>query len=141
MNIVRIKTDASSKPEIGFTLAYECKIEYENTVIDKFDDSMFSEKQVKSTEAEMLGIAYALTQTYKRFDNDPSEFQIAIQSDCEHAVRSFNEHDVSNDKLRKTTYPILNKFDCWRINWIPRILNKRTNNLARERLRRAEDGL
>lgn len=141
MNIIRIKTDASNKPEIGFTLAYECIVEYEGDVVDKFEESMFSERQVKSTQAELLGVVYGLSQSFKHFQGNPENYQIAIESDCEYAVNSLNERSIQNEKLRKTTYPLLNKFDCWRINWIPRNLNKRTNDLARERMRRAEDGL
>lgn len=141
MNIIRIKTDASNKPEVGFTLAYECIVEHQGNVVDKYEEAMFSEKQVKSTQAELLGVVYGLSQSFKHFQGKPENYQIAIESDCEYAVDALNERNMGSDKLRKTVYPLLNKFSCWRVNWIPRHLNKRTNNLARERLRRAEDGL
>jgi len=141
MNIVRIKTDASNKPDIGFTLAYECVVEYQGDIVDKYEEAMFSERQVKSTQAELLGVVYGLSQSFKRFQGEPEKYQIAIESDCEYAVDVLNKRDIESEKLRKTVYPLLNKFDCWRVNWIPRRLNKRTNNLARERLRRAEDGV
>ena len=141
MNILRIKTDASTKPNVGFTIAYECNIHSNEGSIKKFSGSKFNDKQIKSTQAEVLGVAFGITESFKRFDKDPENFQIAIESDCQYAVDVYNKHKIKNEKLRKVAYPLLNKFDCWRVNWIPRKLNKRTNDLARERLRRAEDGL
>lgn len=141
MNILRIKTDASSKDGVGFTLAYECKVQESGTTIKTFEDSTFCKGEVKSTQAELLGVVYATTQSFKSFKGNPEEFQIAIESDCEYAVNSLNNRKIKSDKIKRTVYPLLNKFSCWRISWIPRHLNKRTNDLARERLRRAEDGL
>lgn len=137
-HIINLNTDASYKEDTGFALAYYAKLVDENNEKKEIDGAKFVDKNTKSTDAEVLAIAYGIIESYKQVDKTQDNF-IQIHSDCEHAVKVYNQHNIQEENLKRTVYSLLNDFDMWSVRWVPRNLNKKANNLAKEELLRAEN--
>jgi len=137
---LRVKTDASYKQGIGFSVAYETEVHIGGKSSYTFSDSKFIDKKSKSTDAEVVGVAYGIVETYKNMGGRVEDYVLILESDCEHAVRIYGgEKKQRKHKLHQTLSHFLKDFNSWRINWIPRTTNQKANALAKTELRKAED--
>jgi len=135
-----VKTDASYKEGIGFTVAYEAEVFIGGEPVYNFSDSKFIDRDSKSTDAEVVGVAYGIVETYKNMGGRVDNYNLVLESDCEHAVRVYKgEKGKVKKKLHQTLNHFLEDFYSWRINWIPRTTNQKANALAKTKLRKAED--
>lgn len=135
-----VKTDASYKKDIGFTVAYEAEVFIGGEPVYNFSDSKFIDRDSKSTDAEVVGVAYGIVETYKNMGGKVDNYNLVLQSDCEHAVRIYKgEKKKVKHRLHQTLTHLLQDFYSWRINWIPRTTNQKANALAKTELRKAED--
>lgn len=135
-----VKTDASYKEDIGFTVAYEAEVYVGNEIIYRFSDSKYIDRASKSTDAEVVGVAYGIVETYKNMGGNVDNYNLFIESDCEHAVRVYNGEKIKRKKkLHRMIGHFLDDFFSWSIRWIPRTTNQKANALAKTRLRKAED--
>lgn len=135
-----VKTDASYKQDVGFTVAYEAEVFISGEVACSFSDSKFIDQNSKSTDAEVVGVAYGIVETYKNMGGRVDNYNLVLESDCEHAVRVYKGHKGKVKKrLHQTLSHFLEDFYSWTINWIPRTTNQKANALAKTELRKAED--
>lgn len=135
-----VKTDASFKEEVGFTVAYEAEVFIKGESSYKFSDSKFIDRSMKSTDAEVVGVAYGIVETYKNMGGQVEDYTLFLESDCEHAVEVYSGvKEKQRKRLHQTMEHFLQDFYSWRINWIPRTTNQKANALAKTRLRKAED--
>lgn len=139
--VLTVKTDASYKKGLGFSLAYEAEFFERGNVKDHFKNSKFIDRKGKSTDAEIIAVAYGIVETYRELDGDVDDCSLIIECDCRPAVKTYESHvnEYQNDKLQKTMEFFLDEFYSWTINWIPRETNQTADALAKEELRRAED--
>lgn len=135
-----VKTDASYKPNIGFTVAYEAEVYIGGEPIYEFSDSKYIDRASKSTDAEVIAVAYGIVEIYKNMGGDVEEYNLILNSDCEHAVSVYGgEKKKRMKKVHDAVSHFLESFYSWRINKIPRSMNKKADALAKSRLRVAED--
>lgn len=137
---ITVKTDASFKEDVGFSVAYETEVFIPGKTTHEFSDSKFIDRDTKSTDAEVVGVAYGIVETYKHMGGRVEDYNLFLHSDCEHAVRVYKkEKRQKRTKLHRTIENFLEDFYSWRINWIPRTTNEKANAIAKARLRKAED--
>jgi len=135
-----VKTDASYKQGIGFSVAYQAEVYIGGEPVYTFSDSKFIDKKSKSTDAEVVGVAYGIVESYKNMGGRVENYVLILESDCEHAVRIYGgEKKKIKQRLHQTLQHFLEDFNSWRINWIPRTTNQKANALAKTELRKAED--
>lgn len=133
-DMILLKTDASYKKNVGCGISYSSEVEWDGRMV-QYKNSKFTKRVKNSTHAELIAAVYGIVKTLERIDN-PSDYEIKIGVDCEFVVDSLNEYYPDQPKIIKTALNILNLFERWTVNWIPRTKNSEADTLARsERMR------
>lgn len=140
MKNIHVKTDASFKRDVGYSVAYHCEVVHNGHLKYDFSDSKFFDRNIKSTDAEVMAVGYAIIQTFKNMGGRVSDYRIIIETDSKHAVNVYEDMEI-NKKLKDVIQTLLDKFIDWNIRWISRDLNMKADGLAKIEIRRAEDEL
>lgn len=135
-----VKTDASYKKGVGFSVAYKAEVFIGGEPTYEFSDSKYIERATKSTDAEVVGVAYGIVETYKNMGGRVEDYNLFLHSDCQHAVKVYQgEKEHEQKKLHRVLDQFLDKFFSWRIYQIPRENNTEADMLAKVERRKAEE--
>jgi len=130
-----VRTDASIKDGEGVAYAYVTTAYHENGTMEKYEDSKYVNKEIKTTEAERRAIIFAAVEVYKMFRTSCSNFNLLIENDCEGALLQIKK-DVEGDVDQKVINHITGKFNKFNTRWIPSETMGRPHSMANETRRR-----
>lgn len=133
-----IRTDASIKDGDGVAYAYVATAYHEDGVAEKYEDSQYVDKQIKTTEAERRAIIYAAVEMYKVFKNVSGEFDLLIENDCEGALRRIKD-DIEGDIEEKVMNYVAGQFNGFKTRWISSDTMGRPHAMANEARRRGAE--
>ena len=131
-----LKTDASYKKGVGCGISYNIEIDWEGEKI-QYKNSKFTRRVKDSTHAELIGAVYGIIKTFERVEK-AKDYTVQIGTDCEYVVQTLDERYPEQPKMVKAALNILDKFENWTINWIPRVKNSEADALARSELMKHE---
>lgn len=138
--ILTVKTDASYKSSVGITVAYYATLKEHGNIAHEFSDSKFIDKNLNSTDAEVIGVAYGIVQSHKNMGGKVNNCKLRLRSDCNYAVDEYqNLQYTDRNDLYNVLKHFLRNFGGWEIKPISRNNNVKADSLAGEELRRAED--
>lgn len=133
-----IRTDASIKDGDGVAYAYVATAYHEDGVAEKYEDTKYIDKQIKTTEAEKRSIIFATVEMYKVFKNVSDEFDLLVENDCEGALLQIRE-GLEEDINRRTMNYITDQFNGFKTRWISSDTMGRPHDMANETRRRGAE--
>lgn len=125
---MRVHTDASHDTNV-IGIAY--------IIDDEVDDIHFEGKQYIIGEYTSMEAEYIAMMTGIHEASWHSGDTVTVLTDCEPLVDKMYFPDATNQKwfdYRQDCHRVLNTFDAWRMNDIPRHQNERADRLAKEAL-------
>lgn len=142
-NQVVAKTDASTRQGEGSGLAFELRL-YDSFGVEDtvYSDKKYVPKKITTTQAETYATVFAMDNIKKSIKLKnfyPKDFEVIIESDCQHTVRRINENEIREDVDKFINH--YNKiFGEMRARWIPRSQNAKADSMAREMFRKGTEG-
>lgn len=131
-NRIEIKMDASHSPGEGVGMGYVSKVNNE-----EYTGRGYIDESCTSTEAEMLSTAWSIHHLTQRIDIDPSDYLLAVKTDCESTVNKFD--DGYECKQMRFIRHYENLYDKMLMFWIPRETNEEADALAKLMLRKGKE--
>lgn len=136
-NCITIRVDASTRQGDGAGVAFISKVTDPQGNTTEHRGRRFIHDELSTTDAETHAALYGVTEMWNFFRNrtDKMEnYEVIIESDCEHTVRKINE-TWGDDTVDQFFSYFRRNTEEFRARWIARSNNEVADSMAREAFR------